>query len=90
MIEFFDQRLHRVADAFVVVNPANRFIDHALDRDPHVKRVSVHLPAFVALRQGGQRVCGFKVKIFIESRDHGGKSNHWHNSQASKSATPFM
>src|SRR5262249_785889 len=45
-------------------------IDFALDGNFHFETVSVHAPAFVALRRFGQSLCRFKREIFGQSRAH--------------------
>lgn len=70
VIHHSEQGGHRLGYAFMVVNPANFFIDLALDMDLHFEAVSVHLTAFVVLREARQRVGGFEAKIFDESGAH--------------------
>ena len=57
------KRLHCSADVRVIINPADRRIDIALDRNFHLETVSVYPPAFVALRRFGQSLRCFKCEI---------------------------
>ena len=54
----------------VIINPADLRIDIALDRNFDLKTVSVHPPAFVALRRFGQSLRRFKSEIFRQARAH--------------------
>jgi hypothetical protein len=64
MIELRDERLHRVADLCVVVNPASRAIDFAFDAYFHLEAVAVHFAALVTLWCGRQSLSGFEGKVF--------------------------
>ncbi len=51
MIHHLKKRLHRLRDAFVIVNPTHFLVHLALDVDLDLKTMPVHLTAFMVLRQ---------------------------------------
>jgi hypothetical protein len=54
----------------VIINPADRRLDIALDRNFDLETVSVYPPAFVALRRFRQSLRCFKCEIFRQARAH--------------------
>ena len=64
MIQYFQERFHRVANLRMIVNPSDFWIDIALDRNFDLKTVSMHTPAFMTLRRVGQSLRRFKSEIF--------------------------
>ena len=64
MIELRDKRLHRRADLGMIVNPADRAIDLAFDRNFHLEAVSMHLPALVPFRRRGKSLGSLEGKVF--------------------------
>lgn len=70
MIEERDQRVHRLRDAFMIVDPTNRGIDLTLDRDGDFEAMAMHAAAFMIRRQGRQSMCRFEVKFFSETGAH--------------------
>lgn len=70
MIHHLEERIHRLRNALVIVNPADGFIDLALDMNLDLKTVTVHLTAFVVLRKAGKCVGGFEAEVFDESGAH--------------------
>jgi len=75
MIQLLEQRVHRAADAGVIVNPAEMGIDLTLDGDFDLEAVAVHLPAFVAGGDVGQRLGCFEGEILGQSGAH--ESRHF-------------
>ena len=71
MIHFFEKRSHGLRNTFVVVNPADGFIDLALDMNFYLKAVTVHLTAFVVIREARQSVSCLKAEIFDNLCTHG-------------------
>jgi hypothetical protein len=71
MIHFLQKRSHGLRNAFVVVNPADGFVDLTFDMNFHLEAVTVHLTAFVVIRQTRQSVSCLKAEIFDNSCAHG-------------------
>ena len=70
MVEQFEQRIHGIGYALMIIDPADGFIDFAFDGDGDLKAVTVHVPAFVAIGQTWQGVCSFKAKFFGQTSSH--------------------
>ena len=71
MVHFLQKRSHGLRNAFVVVNPADGFVDLTFDMNFHLEAVTVHLTAFVVVRQARQSVSCLKAEIFDNSCAHG-------------------
>ena len=63
----------------MVINPADRRIDIALDRNFDLETVSVHPPAFVALRRLGQSLRCFEGEVLGQPRFHGDDGVLYHD-----------
>ncbi len=75
MVEQLDQRIHRIGNPLVIIDPADGFIDLSFHRDRDLETVSMHLAALVPLRKTGQSVCCFKTKFFGEPCAHKGNQS---------------
>lgn len=70
VVEAINERLHGVANAFVIIDPTDGLIDFAFDCDANVEGMAVHLAAFVTLGQGGKGVSRFEMEILVKPRNH--------------------
>jgi hypothetical protein len=70
MIELFDERFHRRADASVVVEPAGHRVNFPLDRNLNLETVAMHSPAFVFRRDIRKRLRGFESEILCQTNSH--------------------
>jgi hypothetical protein len=62
--------MHRIGNELVVVDPANRRVNLALNRNLDFETVTMHLAALVTLRQTWKGVRGLESEIFGESCFH--------------------
>ncbi len=70
MVEQLDQRIHRIGNPLVIIDPADGFIDLSFHRDRDLETVSMHLAALVPLRKTRQGMSSFKTKFLGESCAH--------------------
>ena len=70
MIQLLHERFYRCADLGVIVEPAGRQVGFAFDGYFHLKTVTVHLAAFVALGRLRQSLRRFERKIFCQANAH--------------------
>lgn len=70
VIKLIYDRLHKLADTRMVVEPAGRLVDFAFDRDLHFEAVPMHLPALMTLRGARKGLRGFEHEVFGQSNFH--------------------
>jgi len=73
VIELLHDRLHRVGNPGVIVNPAGRGLRFAFDGNLNLEAVPVHPAALMAFGRFRQRLRRFKLKVFREPSAHGRK-----------------
>jgi hypothetical protein len=71
VIHHFEERLHGLGDALVIVNPADLRIDLTFDVNFHLKTVAVHLTAFMVVGQAWKGMGRFEAEVFNHSGTHG-------------------
>lgn len=76
MIQHLQERFHGRSNFGMIVNPAAFVIDISFDRNLDFKAVTMHAPAFMALRSSWQSLRRFKSEIFRESCAHDAREYH--------------